>query len=316
MLRSLPYALMRFGVLIAYSLATIMWLTVMIGGAAWAGMHIAAAFGFVWFVGCAAVGGWVWTALLRYVLYLIECGHVAVLTELITRGSIGNGTESMFAYGKRVVIERFGQVNALFAMNLLVRGVVNAVHRTLEGLGHLLPIPGLNAVARALAAILRAATRYLDKAIFSYNLVRTDGNPWRGARDGLVYYAQNAKPIIKQAILIVIFDCVLSAILWLVLLAPAAAITLVLPQSMREFGGAVSVIIAILFALSVRNAFLKPLFLIMLMVRFLNLIEQEEINQQWADRLNGISGKFRDLGNRAAQTFTPAKAAAESGQPS
>ncbi|MDR2244371.1 MAG: hypothetical protein LBE15_03050 [Burkholderiales bacterium] len=307
MMKSLPYALMRFGILIAYSLATMVWLVVMLGGAAWAGTRIASAFGVVWFIGFAAVGGWIWAALLRYVLHLVECGHVAVLTELVTRGSIGNGSEPMFAYGKRIVIERFGEVNVLFALNLLVHGVVNVVNRIVKGVTGLLPVPGMDALARLLAAVLRAATFYLDKVIFSYNLARADGNPWAGGRDGLIYYAQNAKPILKQAVWIVILDYVLSALLWLVLLIPAAAITLILPASVREWGGVISVVIAILFALSARSAFIKPLFLIMVMVRFLNLVEQQEVNQQWVDRLNQVSDKFRDLGKRAVQALTPAQ---------
>ncbi len=192
--RSLPYALMRFAVLLAFSVACIVWIVITVGGSVWAAAHIAGVFGFAWFISCAIVAGWFWTAILRYLLHLIECGHVAVLTELIVHGRVGNGAESMFAYGKRVVTEKFGQVNVLFAMNLLVRGVVNAVHNTMEGVGHLLPIPGIESIANLLTAILRAATRYMDKVIFSYNLACGEDNPWRSAQDGLVYYAQNATP--------------------------------------------------------------------------------------------------------------------------
>jgi len=310
MLRSMPYALMRFVILLGYSLAAIVWLIVMLGGAAWAGSHIAGVFGFVWFIICAVVGGWAWRMLLRYALHLVECGHVAVLTELVTHGSVGNGTESMFDYGKRIVTERFGEVNALFALNLLVRGVVNTVNGVIEGVSSFLPIPGLDQVARVISAIMRAATRYIDKVIFSYNLARADGNPWGGARDGLVYYAQNAKPILKQAIWIAILDYVLGALLWLVMLAPAAAITYMLPLSVREFGGIVSVVIAVLFVLAARGAFLKPLFLIMIMVRFHNLVEHQDVNRQWVDRLDQVSSKFRDLSKQAAEVFNPAKAPA------
>ena len=63
---------------------------------------------------CVVGVGFFWGTILRYVLHLLSCGHVAVLTELITRGQVGNGSESMLAYGRRVVTERFGQVNALF----------------------------------------------------------------------------------------------------------------------------------------------------------------------------------------------------------
>lgn len=299
LLRSLPYAFVRFAVLLAFSVACIVWIVVMIGGAVWAGTHIAGIFGLVWFVSCAIMAGWFWTAILRYMLHLIECGHVAILTDLIVHGSVGCGTESMFIYGRRVVTEKFGQVNALFAMNLLVRGVVNAVHNTIEGIGSALPMPGLDSIANLITAILRAATRYMDKVLFSYNLASGADNPWRGAQEGLVYYAQNAKPILKQSVWIVVLEHVLSAILWLAFLIPAAALTAMLPQSVREMGGIVTIVIAVLFALAARGAFLKPVFLVMVMVRFHVLIEKEPIDQEWVGRLNKLSDKFRDLGQKA-----------------
>jgi hypothetical protein len=51
-----------------------------------------------------------------------------------------------------------------------------------------------------------------------------------------------------------------------------------------------------LLAATLRAAFLKPLFLIMIMVRFHALIEHQEINQESAGRLDQISDKFRSLG--------------------
>ncbi|MGH9142603.1 MAG: hypothetical protein ACRD2I_15840 [Vicinamibacterales bacterium] len=316
LIRSLPYALMRFAVLFAFSCACIVWLVVTVGGSVWAANHVAGALGVAWFVSCVVVAGWFWTAILRYLLHLIECGHVAVLTELIVHGRVGNGSESMFAYGKRVVTEKFGQVNALFALNLLVRGVVNAVHSTLEGVGHLLPIPGIESIGKVIDAILRAATRYMDKVIFSYNLACGGGNPWRSAQDGVVYYAQNARPILKQAVWIVVLEHVLSALFWLVLLVPAAALTASLPSSVRELGGVLTVGIAVLFALAGRGAFLKPIFLIMIMVRFHELIEHEAINQDWVARLDQISTRFNALGKEASAFMLSPAAVAVTAEPS
>jgi hypothetical protein len=45
------------------------------------------------------------------------------------------------------------------------------------------------------------------------------------------------------------------------------------------------------------------------MVRFHVLIEHEAINEEWVARLDGLSGKFRDLGQKA-QAFAPARRAA------
>jgi hypothetical protein len=302
LLRTLPYALLRFAVLLAFSVACIIWLLVTVGGLVWLGAHVAPAIGWIWFLASALLAGWFWMASLRYSLHLIECGHVAVLTQLIVLGRIGNGSESMFAYGRRIVTEHFGQVNVLFAMNLLVRGVLNAFHRTLDWIAELLPVPGLGAIANLLTAIVRAATRYMDKAILSYNLARNDPNPWNSARDGIVYYCQNAQPILKTAAWIVVAELLLSIVVWLVLLGPATAIAVMLPPAVRA-AGILPVIIAVLFALSARGAFVKPLFLIMILVRFHTAIEGQPIRQDWVARLDALSGKFRNL-EQKAQTHT------------
>ncbi|HEY0184493.1 MAG TPA: hypothetical protein VGC09_16940 [Rhodopila sp.] len=294
--KSLPYALARFGILLACSIACIIWIVVAFGGAAWLGTHIAGAFGLTWLLLCVVGIGWFWGAVLRYALHLLACGHVAVLTDLITRGQVGNGNEPMLSYGKRVVLQRFGEVNLLFGFNMMVRGILNAFHRTLDWIDQMIPIPGLDSLSNLAAIILRAATRYLDKVILSYNLARNDGDPWTGAREGLVYYAQNAKPILMTSAWIVILERVLTFVLWLLLLAPAGLITVLLPANVRESGGLVTVLIAVLLAGTLRSAFIKPLFMIMIMVRFHALAENQPINPDWDARLASVSDKFRSLG--------------------
>ena len=54
---------------------------------------------------------------------------------------------------------------------------------------------------------------------------------------------------------------------------------------------------------TLRAAFIKPLFLIMMMVRFHALIENQPINQEWDARLSSVSDKFRTLGTQAATAF-------------
>jgi hypothetical protein len=300
LIQSLPYALARLGVDLAFAVGGIIWLVVTFGGAAWLGTHIAQIFGWVWFIGCAVGVGWFWGTVLRYLLHLIECGHVAVLTELITHGRVGNGEESMFAYGRRITLERFGQVNALFALNALVRGVLEAFHRTLDWVAEMIPIPGLESISSLINLILRAATRYVDKVILSYSLARGDDDTWTEAREGIIYYCQNAKPILKTSIWIVILERCLSVLAWILLMVPAAGLTVLLPSAVRETGGVITVIIAIMLAAAVRNAFVKPIFLIMMMIRFHTLIEGQPINASWNDYLASISDKFRDLGRRVS----------------
>jgi len=300
LMQSLSYSLARLGLELAFTLGGIVWLVVAIGGAAWLGTHIAQAFGWVWFIGCAVGIGWFWGTVLRYMLHLVDCGHVAVLTDLITHGRVGNGDESMFAYGKRITLQRFGQVNALFALNALVRGVVQAFHGTLDWIAGMIPIPGLDSVSGVVNLIIRAATRYIDKVILSYSLARGDNDAWSEAREGIIYYCQNAKPILKTSIWIVILERGLSVLVWILLMVPAAGLTVMLPQAVRETGAIITVVIAIMLAAAVRNAFVKPIFLIMMMIRFHTLIEGQPINASWNDYLASISDKFREIGRGAA----------------
>lgn len=308
LMRTLPYALARFGIMLAATVLTIIWIVIVFGGAAFLGTHIAHVFGWLWFILCIVGTGFFWSGVLRYLLQLVAAGHTAVLTELITRGAVGNGTEGMFAYGVRVVRARFLEINLLYVMKGLVRGVIAAFHRTLDFIADLLPVPGLDSLARLIDIVLRAATRYLDDVILSYSLARGD-NPWTCAREGLVYYAQNAKPILKTAVRIAILERVLTVVMWLILLAPAGLITVMLPASAREMGGLVTIIIAVLLAGSVRAAFVKPLFLIVIMVRYHALIENQPIRAEWDARLTEISDKFRELGERAATALAPGVAA-------
>lgn len=308
--QTLPYALARFGILVLLSLAAIFWAVVTFGGGAWLGDKIHPFFGFGWIaVGCGALG-WLWVFVARYALYLIKCGHVAVLTELMVNGKIGNGAEGMFSYGRRVVKDRFMQVNVLFAMDQLVDGVVRTFNRTLDWVANLLPIPGMQGLMNVVKAILFSASTYLDETIFSYILARGEANPWRGGQEGLIYYCQNAKPVLKTAIWVVVLDKVLSVVLWGLMLLPALLVT-------HFIGGAAagwSIFIAVLFAANARSAFLQPLFLVMVMTTFHVSAENQPINTEWDARLTALSGKFKQLKDKAAawvagQKDAPAPAA-------
>jgi len=306
MLRTLPYALVRFGILLAFSVATIVWFIATFGIGGWLGGKIHPWVGVGWMIGGLGVYGWVWQMMVRYALYLIQAGHIAVLTELITTGKVGHGSEGMFAYGKRVVTERFGEVSALFALDLLIKGVVHAFNRTLDWVAHLLPIPGLQSVVSLINAVVRAATTYIDETIFSYNLARGDENVWRSSKDGLIYYCQNSKEILKTAAYVVVLDKVLTFLVWVVMMAPAFLLVAVLPAS--GFGGFVKIaalVIAALFASNVRQAFLKPIFLVMVMTKFHVVVRNQSINMEWDGRLSSVSSKFTEIKNKAGEAVAP-----------
>lgn len=304
--KTLPFALVRFGILVGVSLLTIVWLLVTLGGAGLIAAKVPL-LGLVWLAAGGTAYGWAWFAVVRYGLYLLRAGHIAVLTELITKGSIGNGQEGMFAYGKSVVTGRFGQVSVLFALDALIDGILRALNRTLNFAADLLPIPGLSGVASVTGRILHSAATYVDETLLSYSLARGDENAWQTSRDGLVYYAQNSKEILKTAVGIVALDYVSSVVVWVVMLAPAFVVGFLLPAEIAGGGTLFTLFIAVLLASNVRAAFLKPLFLTMIMIKFHMSVKNQPINEQWDARLCSLSDKFRELKDKA-QSWQPTKA--------
>src|SRR5437660_5743216 len=99
LIKTLPYALARWGVLLASAAACVVWIGIGAGGAAWLGMYASMTFGVCWLIGVLLAGGWIWGTVLRYVLHVIECGHVAVLTGVVTQGDVGHGEEGQVASG-------------------------------------------------------------------------------------------------------------------------------------------------------------------------------------------------------------------------
>lgn len=297
MMKTLPYALVRFGILLLVTIITIIWGVFTFGGGAWLSEKIHGIVGLGWIaIGCGAYG-YIWYTMVRYALYMVKCGHIAVLTELITKGEVSSTGDGMFAHGKKVVKDRFTQVNVLFAMDLLVEGVIKAFNKTLDWISSILPVPGMENLVQVVKAIIFSATTYVDETIFSYILARGETNPWRGGADGLIYYCQNVKEVLKSAVWIVILDKVLTVILWFIMLLPALAVV-------HFTGGATGVwalVIAVLFASNVRSAFLKPLFLIMIMSKYHVMIENQPINLEWDAQLSMATDKFKELKTKAME---------------
>jgi len=298
LLRTAPFMLARLGVLVSVStVSLIFWLIVVAGYVFFAQRSVVVAWG--WLVLMGVLASSLWRTLVRYFLYMLKLGHIAVLTELVTRGEVGNGEEGMFAYGKRIVQERFGEANALFAVGLLISGVVNAFNRTLDWVSELIPLPGLDSVMGFVKSVLRASTTYIDETIFSYNLARGDSNVLRSSKDGLIYYAQNARPILQTGIWVVIIERVLSAITFVIVFVPALGLAYLLPNAWGGWLTPTALVAGGMYAANLRDAVLKPLFLTMVMLKFHALVHDQPIDERWDAQLERASEQFSTLKQRA-----------------
>ena len=171
--------------------------------------------------------------------------------------------------------------------------MVRAFNRTLDFVAHLIPIPGLQSIVGIVNAIVRAATTYIDETIFSYNLARGDENAWRSSKDALIYYCQNSKEILKTAVWVVVLDKALTAVVWVVMLLPAFLLLAILPGVGTPGGFIAGLVVAALFASNVRQAFLKPIFLVMVMTKFHVLVRNQAINLRVGPAAHGRQQEVR-----------------------
>lgn len=247
--------------------------------------------------GVAGLGITAWGVFLlrEYLLYLVKAAHIAAMVQLLDGGELPAG-KSQIDHARSVVQHRFGQANVLFVMDQLVKGVITVITGVVRGISNVLPIPGITQLAGLVRAFLRLAVGLVDEVILAY-AIRTDSqNPWQSARMALVLYAQNAPGMLKNAAWLTAMMYALSLLVFVLFLAPAAALVYLLPGSW----GAAAAVFALVFAWALKASIMEPFAVACLLQAYFGAIEGQQPDPQWEARLDGLSGKFTQLKEKAA----------------
>jgi hypothetical protein len=230
-----------------------------------------------------------------YLLYLVKAGHIAVMVELMQGGQVPGG-RGQIEHAAAVVKERFGQASALFALDQIIKGVVGAITGLVQGLLSLLPIPGLDRIMGAVRAYLRLAVGLVDEVILAHAIRTRADNPWKSAQEALVLYAQNARPMLVNAAWLTLIVWLLAFVVFLLMLAPAAAVVWLVPGGWSAGG----FVFAVVFAWAVKVALIEPFALACLLQVFFKVTEGQTPNPEWQEKLARVSDKFRSMGQKAA----------------
>lgn len=304
MLKTLPFVLLRaavyFGAALAYVLLT--------GAGAGIGWGIgglgsddfqanATLWGGVIGFGTVAV---IMYLLREYVLYIVKAGHIAVLVKLLDGEQLPGG-RSQIAYARAEVKKRFLQASLLFAVDQLVKGVLRAVTGLIRGVVGLLPIPGARQIVSLLHAFLRIAIGFIDEVILAHAIRTRSDNAWASARTSLVLYAQNYKPMLKNAAWLTLFVYGLSLAVFLIMLAPGALVVQLIPGAWSEIG----ILVALLLAWSVKAALLEPFAMTCMMEVYFRAIEGQTPDAAWEAKLESLSRKFVKLKEKARDYQPP-----------
>lgn len=230
----------------------------------------------------------------EYILYIVKAGHIAVMVRLLDGHDVPGG-QGQISYAREVVTERFAEANILFVLDQLVKGAIAAITGLIGGIASFLPIPGLDGLVKFINTVIRLSLTYVDEIILAYNIRIDSHSPYETARQGVVLYAQNARTLVKNAVWLAIIMWGLTFVIFLMMLAPAAAILYVMPGQLAGW----SFVLAIVFAWAVKGALIEPFAIASLMQVYFKAIEGQTPNADWDRRLAEASGKFRELKDKA-----------------
>jgi hypothetical protein len=232
----------------------------------------------------------------EYILYIVKAGHIAVLVKLLDGETVPDGKDQI-TYATEVVKARFAETNVLFAIDQLVKGVLGAIVGLIQGITAILPIPGLQNIVGLIRAFLRIAVGLVDEVILAYAIRTNATNPWASAQTALVLYTQNYKVMLKNAAWLTLITWGLSLVVFLIMLAPAAAIVALIPNAWSAGG----FVFALIFAWAVKVALIEPFAIACLMQVYFRTIAGQTPDPAWESRIGSVSGKFRTLGEKAAE---------------
>lgn len=258
-------------------------------------------------IGFAVVAG-VLYFLREYILYIVKAGHIAVMVEYLDGHDLPDG-QGQIAYGRQIVTERFGEASVLFGVDQLVKGVIRAITGLVQGLMNFLPLPGLQNVMGVVRAYLRLAVGLVDEVILAHGIRTKATNPWASAKEALVLYGQNAGPMLRNAAWLTLFTYGLACIVFLVMLAPAAALVYLIPGAWSAGG----VVFAIVFAWAVKAALIEPFAIACMLQAYFKATADQTPNPEWEAKLDSASAKFKALGERAVSWASGGRTAVPAG---
>ncbi|MHC3439498.1 hypothetical protein ACYJ1Y_15760 [Natrialbaceae archaeon A-gly3] len=301
--KTMPFVALRLAVGLGIGLATVLYF----GIVAWIGFRLLEAgtiSGWIGIVGVLlAVGIFLaaWRLAARYVLYLVKAGHIAVIAYVVETGEV---PENQLQYGKAQVREHFAETSALFAVDKLIKAVVRQFNDAVVSVSGLLSFSSsLQRLIRLVGRGVAVAASYIDEAIIAHVFVSEADDRWTAAKDGVILYGQNWKPVLGSTLLIVIGMYIAAFGLFMALTPVAGAL-----GNLSATFELVGWVVVGGMVLTVYTGLLKPWVKTVVITTFLVESRGDSPESEMTDRLAGRSETFQELVNRADSETPAAKA--------
>ncbi len=241
-------------------------------------------------------GGYGFRLVREYVLYLLQAGHIALITEIAAKGSLPPGI-SQTAWAKERVMHYYKEVSVLALVDQLVKGVLVSLNRTLFNVMNALPILALEGMARMVQRIVNFSLTYIDESVIAYTFRTGNNNVFDAAKSGIIIYCQSWKALLKNAVALTLLSYVFvvaTTIVFLILFVPVAFFV---PDVAKFF----LFVLAIFLGVSAKWILFDPIACTSTLLTFLKEAESAKPDPAWEAKIEAVSDKFRTLKAKAAE---------------
>lgn len=232
----------------------------------------------------------------KYILYLVQGAHIAVLTKLLVDKELPDNSNQV-TFGRQVVQENFRDVSILFALDKMIDRVVKRFTQRFVRVVDWLPLGGgATQLAKWASMIVNRSLAYVDEAILSYSISRNEKNVWNSARHGIILYAQVYKPVLMTALKVWVLGRVIFVGLLIVFGLPGIALMLAFDAIWFQL---ITIVAILLITTLTMRAIFEPFAMAYTLVTYHHAIEGVEVNKEWDEKLQSVSGTFRKMVGKA-----------------
>jgi len=232
----------------------------------------------------------------RYVFFMLKAAHIAVISELLVNDKLPDGV-SQFEWGKNQVTSRFGEVNVMFVVDELVSGIVRAFTRTIYNFARMLPGDTMEQIARIINRVILNATNYIDEAVMSRSFIRKEVPVWVNARDGVVLYSMVWKPLLTNAVALMIISYLPFIVAFLLFSLPVGLLLSLISGSLAGWSIIFTLLLAFLIKVAVGDAFAMTA----MISSYYRQTQGLKPDPEMVAKLDSVSDKFKELKDRAQE---------------
>ncbi len=293
LVQTMPILMVRLGVYMLFWLASMVYVAIFFG-LAWllSMIHPIAAV-----IGVAiAFGGAIPLMRMarRYVLYVIQAAHIAVVAELLVGRSIPDG-KSQLQWGKEKVTERFGQVSVMFMVDNIVRAIVRRFTAVVSSVLRIIPGNVGRNLSQMVNRVIRFATDYIDEAILARAFWEREASMWKAAKEGVILYGMVWKPLLMNAVVLMLLSYVPAVLVLVLIVLPVGWLMSMVSSALAVWTVIVLLILAYIVKLAVGDAFA----MISMVAAYQKATEGLEPDPAVEEKIEKVSDKFRELKDKA-----------------